>query len=242
VSESHIEAEPRTEFGKGAARRIRRAAKVPAVLYGHGGDPVHITLPGHTTMLALKHGGVNALLTIKVNGTEQLALPKQIQRDPIKGFLEHVDLVVVRRGEKVTVEVAVHVVGQAAPDTLISLDHPTLSVEAEATNIPTGFEVSVEGLRPGSQIHASDVQLPEGATLVTDPDALVVNVTAAPTVEQLEAELAEAEAEVGIVHEPTEEELAAEAAAAAEAGEGGEGGEGEASAPAGGAEGDQGES
>jgi large subunit ribosomal protein L25 len=237
VAEVRIAAEPRTEFGKGAARRVRRANKVPAVLYGHGAEVRHISLPGHELMLALKTQ--NALLTIELDGASELALPKAVQRDPIKGFLEHVDLVVVRRGEKVTVEVAVHVVGQAAPDTLISLDHQTLSVEAEATNIPTGFEVSVDGLRAGSQIHASDVQLPDGATLVTDPDALVVNVTAAPTAEQLEAELAEAEAEVGIVHEPTEEEQAAEAAAAeAAAGEG----DGESAAPASGAEGDQGES
>jgi large subunit ribosomal protein L25 len=241
VAEVRIAAEQRTEFGKGAARRVRRANKVPAVLYGHGADVRHISLPGHELMLALKVQ--NALLTIELDGQSELALPKAVQRDPIKGFLEHVDLVVVRRGEKVTVEVAVHVVGDAAPDTLVSLDHPTLSVEAEATNIPTGFEVSVEGLTPGSQIHASDVQLPDGATLVTDPDALVVNITAAPTAEQLEAELAEAEAEVGIVHEPTEEEQAAEAATAEAAGaEGGEGGEGDAAAPAGGAEGDQAES
>jgi large subunit ribosomal protein L25 len=239
VAEVRIAAEPRTEFGKGAARRVRRANKVPAVLYGHGAEVRHISLPGHELMLALKVQ--NALLTIELDGASELALPKAVQRDPIKGFLEHVDLVVVRRGEKVTVEVAVHVVGQAAPDTLISLDHPTLSVEAEATNIPTGFEVSVEGLTPGSQIHAGDVQIPEGATLVTDPEALVVNITAAPTVEQLEAELAEAEAEVGIVHEPTEEEAAEAEAAAAEAATG-EGGDGQAAAPEGGAEGDQDES
>jgi large subunit ribosomal protein L25 len=215
VAEVRIAAEPRTEFGKGAARRVRRANKVPAVLYGHGAEVRHISLPGHELMLALKVQ--NALLTIELDGASELALPKAVQRDPIKGFLEHVDLVVVRRGEKVTVEVAVHVVGQAAPDTLISLDHPTLSVEAEATNIPTGFEVSVEGLTPGSQIHAGDVQIPEGATLVTDPEALVVNITAAPTVEQLEAELAEAEAEVGIVHEPSDDDLAeAQVEAAAE--------------------------
>jgi large subunit ribosomal protein L25 len=238
VAEVRIAAEQRTEFGKGAARRVRRANKVPAVLYGHGAEVRHISLPGHELMLALKVQ--NALLTIELDGQSELALPKAVQRDPIKGFLEHVDLVVVRRGEKVTVEVAVHVVGQAAPDTLISLDHPTLSVEAEATNIPTGFEVSVEGRQAGSQIHASDVTLPDGATLVTDPGALVVNITAAPTAEQLEAELAEAEAEVGIVHEPTEEEQAAEAAAATEAAAGE--GDGDAPAPAGGAEGEQGES
>ena len=236
MSEVRIAAEPRTEFGKGAARRVRRAHRVPAVLYGHGADVRHISLPGHELMLALKTQ--NALLTIELDGKDELALPKAVQRDPIKGFLEHVDLVVVRRGEKVTVDVAVHIVGEAAPDSLVSLDHQTLSVEAEATHIPTGFEVSVEGLPVGSQIHAKDVQLPPGSTLVTDPEALVVNITAAPTAEEIEAELAEAEADVGIVQEPSDAEQA-EAAAA-------EGGEGQAAeAPAGeapAAEGDQAQS
>jgi large subunit ribosomal protein L25 len=218
VPEVRIAAESRTEFGKGAARRVRRANKVPAVLYGHGADVRHISLPGHELMLALKVQ--NALLTIEMDGKTELALPKAVQRDPIKGFLEHVDLVVVRRGEKVTVEVAVHVVGNSAPDTLVHLEQNTLSVEAEATHIPTGLEVSVERLRAGSQIHASDVTLPPGATLVTDPEALVVNITASQTEEQLEAELAEAEAEVGIVHEATDEEQAAEAAASPESGDG----------------------
>jgi large subunit ribosomal protein L25 len=172
-------------------------------------------------MLALKTP--NVLLTLDIEGTDQLALPKDVQRDPIKGFLEHVDLVVVRRGEKVTVEIGIHVTGEAAPETLVNLDTTTLSVEAEATNIPTGVDVSVEGLGVGDQIHAKDVTLPEGVTLVTDEDALVVNITAAPTAEQLEAELAEAEAEVGIVHEATDEEQAAEAEAATE-GEGAESG------------------
>ncbi len=220
MSEVRIAAESRTEFGKGAARRIRRDNKVPAVLYGHGTEPRHISLPGHELMLALKTA--NVLLTLDIEGKDQLALPKDVQRDPIKGFLEHVDLVVVRRGEKVTVEIAIHVTGDAVPETLVNLDTTTLSVEAEATSIPTGVDVSVEGLGVGDQIHAKDVSLPSGVTLVTDPDALVINVTAAPTAEQLEAELAEAEAEVGIVHEPTEEEQAAEAEAAAE-GAGGEG-------------------
>jgi large subunit ribosomal protein L25 len=236
VSEVRIAAEQRTEFGKGAARRVRRAHKVPAVLYGHGAEVRHISLPGHELMLALKTQ--NALLTIELDGKDELALPKAVQRDPIKGFLEHVDLVVVRRGEKVTVDIAVHVVGEAAADTLVSLDHPTLSVEAEATHIPTGLEVSIEGLPVGSQIHAKDVQLPQGSTLITDPEALVVNISAAPTAEEIEAELAEAEADVGIVQEPSDAEQA-EAAAA-------EGGEGEAAeAPAGeapAAEGDQAES
>jgi large subunit ribosomal protein L25 len=216
VSEVRISTEPRTEFGKGAARRVRRANRVPAVLYGHGTDPRHISLPGHELMLALKTP--NVLLLLETGDGEQLALPKSVQRDPIKGFLEHVDLVVVNRGEKVVVEVPVHIVGEAAAETLVTTEHTALSVEAEATHIPTGFEVSVEGLPVGSQIHAKDVTLPDGVTLVTDPEALVANVTPATTAEQLEAELAEAEAEVGIVHEPSDEETAAatEAAEAAE--------------------------
>ena len=225
MSEVRIAAEPRTEFGKGAARRIRRDNKVPAVLYGHGTDPRHISLPGHELMLALKTP--NVLLTLDLDSGDELALPRDVQRDPIKGFLEHVDLVVVKRGEKVVVEIPVHLVGEAAPETLVNLDLTTLSIEAEATHIPTGVDVSIDGMGVGDQIHASDVKLPEGATLATDPEALVVNISAAPTAEQLEAELAEAEAEVGIVQEPSDEE---QAAAAAEAGEGepaAEAGEGE---------------
>ncbi len=213
MAEVKIQAESRSEFGKGAARRIRRADKVPAVLYGHGTDPVHITLPGHDTMLALKTA--NALLAIEIEGGDShLALPKQIQRDPIKGFIEHVDLVIVRRGEKVTVDITLHVEGEAAADTLVVTEHPQITVEAEATHIPEGVTVSVEGLDVGAQIHASDLELPVGTTLVTDPDTLVVNITAAPTAEQLEAELAEAEAEAGIEREE-HEETAEEAAAAA---------------------------
>ncbi|MGH8893593.1 MAG: 50S ribosomal protein L25/general stress protein Ctc, partial [Actinomycetes bacterium] len=207
MSEVRIAAESRTEFGKGAARRIRRANKVPAVLYGHGTDPRHISLPGHELMLALKTP--NVLLTLDLDGGDELALPRDVQRDPIKGFLEHVDLVVVRRGEKVTVEIPVHVVGDAAPETLVNVGLTALSVEAEATHIPTGVDVTIDGLGVGAQIHAKDISLPSGATLVTDAEALVLAITAAPTAEQLEAELAEAEAEVGIVHEPSAEEAAA---------------------------------
>ena len=217
--ESNITAEPRTEFGKGAARRIRRAAKVPAVLYGHGTDPVHITLPGHDTMLALKHGGANALLTITVNGAEQLALPKQIQRDPIKGFLEHLDLLIVRKGEKVTVEIPVHLVGEADPDALIVTEISTITVEAEATHIPEYVEVSIEGLNVGDQILAKDLTVPAGSTVLLDDDALVINVTHAPTAAEVEEELAEAEAEVGIERDEPEEE-AAEAAQGEESTEG----------------------
>ena len=218
-ADSNITAESRTEFGKGAARRIRRAAKVPAVLYGHGTDPVHITLPGHDTMLALKHGGANALLTITLDGAEQMALPKQIQRDPIKGFLEHLDLLIVRKGEKVTVEIPVHLVGEADPDALVVTEISTITVEAEATHIPEYVEVSIEGVKVGDQILAKDLTVPAGSTVLLDEDALVINVTHAPTAAEVEEELAEAEAEVGIERDESDEE-AAEAAEGEESGEG----------------------
>ncbi len=212
MSETKLQAESRNEFGKGAARRIRRDNKVPAVLYGHGTDPVHITLPGHDTMLALKHGGANALLSIDLDGTKQLVLPKQVQRDPIKGFLEHLDLIIVRKGEKVTVDVPVHTVGDAAPETLVTLENATLSLEAEATHIPEVIEVSIEGAQVGTQILAKDLVLPSGSTLHADDDLLIVNVTAAPTAEEVEEELAEAEAEVGIERDESDDELAEAAA------------------------------
>ena len=214
-SEVKIVAESRTEFGKGAARRIRRDAKVPAVLYGHGSDPVHITLPGHDLMLALK--SANALLAIELDGDSQLALPKQVQRDPIKGFIEHADLILVRRGEKVTVDVPLVLNGEPAPETLVTVDHQTIEIEAEATHIPESVEVDIDGLAVGTQILAKDLVLPEGSTLVLDEEALVVNFTAAPTAEEVEAELAEAEAEVGIEHDLSDEELEAQAT---EAGDG----------------------
>jgi large subunit ribosomal protein L25 len=221
TADSNITAEPRTEFGKGAARRIRRADKVPAVLYGHGTDPQHITLPGHDTMLALKHGGANALLTISVDGKEQMALPKQIQRDPIKGFLEHLDLIIVRKGEKVTVDIPVHLVGDPNPDALIVTETSLVSVEAEATHIPEYIEVSIEGLNVGDQILAKDLRVPSGSTVLLDDEHLIVNVTHAPTAEELEEELAEAEAEAGIEREESEE-VAGEGEGAE--GEGAEGG------------------
>ncbi len=215
-------AEKRTEFGKGAARKLRRAGNIPAVMYGHGTEPVHISLPGHDTMMALKH--VNALLTIVVDGDEQLALAKDVQRDPIRPVIEHVDLVVIRRGEKVTVDVPVHLAGEAAPETVVTLDHNTLQLLVLATDIPESVVVSVEGVQAGTQILAAQVALPSGAELVTDGEALVVNITQAISAEALEAELAEAEAEAGIEHEAPE---------AAEAAEGAEGAEGEAAeAPA----------
>ena len=204
-----IAAEARTEFGKGAARRIRRADKVPAVIYGHGNDPIHITLPGHATMMALKHGGSNALLELDVEGTTQLALTKQVQVDPIRRHLEHIDFVAVRKGEKVTVDIPVHLIGDAAPETLVVLENSVVSVEAEATHIPEYIEFSIAGAPIGTQIHASDLDLPEGSLLLTDPEILIVNITNAPTAEEVEAELEEAEAEAGIEREETDEDIAA---------------------------------
>jgi large subunit ribosomal protein L25 len=201
-SEVKIQAEPRTEFGKGAARRIRRSNKVPAVLYGHGSNPVHVTLPGHDLMLALKTA--NALLSIELDGTSQLALPKQVQRDPIKGFIEHADLILVRRGEKVTVDVRVVVVGEAAPETLVSVEHNTVPIQAEATNLPDAIEVDVEGLEAGTQILAKDLVLASGSTLSLDEDSLIVNISAAQTAEELEADIAEAEADLGVEHDQPE--------------------------------------
>jgi large subunit ribosomal protein L25 len=216
MSEELIKAEPRTEFGKGAARRIRRADKIPAVIYGHGTDPIHVTLPGHDTMMAIKHRGANAVLNIDIEGRNQLALTKQVQADPIKGFIEHVDFVAVRKGEKVTVDIPIHLIGEAKSDALVVTEINTVSVEAEATNIPEYIEVSIEDAEVGTQIHASDLQLPEGSTLLTDDEALVVNITHAPTAEEVEAELEEAEADAGIEHEAPE--AAAEEGAPAEEG------------------------
>ncbi|MFG2053707.1 50S ribosomal protein L25/general stress protein Ctc [Micromonospora sp. NPDC048930] len=205
MSEVKISAEPRTEFGKGGARRTRRAGKVPAVLYGHGEKPKHIALPAREFAAAIRKGGANQLFAIEVSdGTQVLALPKAIQRDPIKDTFEHVDLLLVRRGEKVTVEVPVQLTGEPAGDTLIVHDHDTLSVTADATRVPDHLEASIAGAEPGVQVTAADVQLPAGVELAADPELPVATVTAAPTAEQLEATLPEveeaeeeAEAEVG---------------------------------------------
>ncbi len=219
MSEVKISAEPRTEFGKGGARRTRRAGKVPAVLYSHGEKPKHIALPAREFAAAVRRGGANQLFAIEVSdGTQVLALPKAIQRDPIKDTFEHVDLLLVRRGEKVTVEVPVQLVGEAAKDTLIVHDHDTLSVTAEATNVPDHLEASIEGLESGNQVTAGDVKLPAGVELAVDSELTVAAVTPAPTAAQLEATLPEveeaaeeAEAEVG---EVTESSAGAEAPAA----------------------------
>jgi large subunit ribosomal protein L25 len=216
-NETKLQAESRTEFGKCAARRIRRADKVPAVLYGHGTDPLHITLPGHDTMMALKHGGANALLSIELDGESQLALPKQVQKDPLKGFLEHLDLLIVRRGEKVTVEIPIVVTGDSAPETLVTVEHNSVSIEAEATHIPESIEVSVEGAEAGTQIFAKDLTLAPGSTLQLDEDTLVVHVSVAKEIaleEPEEAEAAEgaeaAEAAAAEAAEETAEDTASE--------------------------------
>ena len=199
------QAQSPTPVGKGAARRIRRDNKIPAVVYGHGNDPVHVTLPGHATMMALKHGGANALLELDIDGTSQLALTKQVQVDPIRRVIEHVDFVAVRKGEKVTVDVAINVVGEAGPDTLVVLENQTVQVEAEATTIPEQIDVDIDGLPAGTQILASQLSLPTGTTLLVDGETLVVNVTEQISAEALEAELEEAEAEAGIEREESEE-------------------------------------
>jgi large subunit ribosomal protein L25 len=216
VPEFRMAAAPRTEFGKGGARRTRRAGQVPAVLYGHGDKPRHISLPAREFAHALRtDAGMNVLLRLELDGSSELALPKAIQRDPVRGDIEHVDLLLVSLGEKVRVDVAIHLVGEPPRDAIVDQQLTTLSVEAEATTIPQGFDVDITGLEVGSSIHARDVTLPAGVSLQADPEALVVHVLPAPTAAQLEAELAAAQAELGVPAPP-----AAEEAAPAEAGEG----------------------
>ncbi|WP_225845294.1 50S ribosomal protein L25/general stress protein Ctc [Streptomyces sp. HPF1205] len=187
MAEVKIAAEPRTEFGKGAARRVRRANKVPAVIYGHGADPKHVSVPGHELLLALRTP--NVLISLQIDGSSELVIPKAVQRDPIKGFLEHVDLLAVKRGEKVTVEVPVVTEGELAPGGNL-LEHilGALPVEAEATHIPESVAVSVEGLEAGASILAKDIELPRGTTLAVEEDAVVLQVVAAQAEAVEEAE------------------------------------------------------
>ncbi|BCM67412.1 MULTISPECIES: 50S ribosomal protein L25/general stress protein Ctc [Streptomyces] len=192
MSEVKLSAETRTEFGKGAARRIRRENKVPVVLYGHGSDPLHLTLPGHDLLLALRTP--NVLISLDIDGkTNELAIPKAVQRDPLKGFLEHVDLLLVKRGEKVTVDIPVHTEGELAPGGNL-LEHvlDALPVEAEATHIPEAVTVSIEGLEAGASVHAKDITLPNGVSLAVDADAVVLQVLQAQA-EETEGETAEGE-------------------------------------------------
>ena len=189
MSEVKISAEPRTEFGKGGARRTRRAGLVPAVLYGHGEKPRHIALPAREFAAAIRHGGMTQAFNIEISdGTTALAIPKAIQRDPIRDTFDHVDLLIVRRGEKVTVEVPVQLVGTPARNTLVLHEHDRLAVLADATRLPDHVEVSIEGLDAGSKVTAADVKLPAGVELAADPELAVATVTVAPSEEQMQAE------------------------------------------------------
>ena len=214
MSEVKISAEVRTEFGKGGARRTRRAGLVPAVLYGHGEKPRHIALPAREFAAAIRHGGMTQAFAIEISdGSSALALPKAIQRDPIRDTFDHVDLLIVRRGEKVTVDIPVQLTGEPARNTLVITENDRLSVLADATRLPDRLEVSIEGLEAGSRVSAADVTLPEGVELAADPETVVAMVAAAPTEEQMAGETAEA------AEEPAEgaEEAAAPEAATAEA-------------------------
>jgi large subunit ribosomal protein L25 len=203
MPEIRIAAEPRTEFGKGAARRIRRSDRVPAVVYGHGTAPLHVSLPEHELMLALKHA--NVLLELDLETGRELTLPKSVQRDPVRMTLEHVDLVIVKRGERVVVEVSVRVTGTPASGGVIDQAHPTVTVEASATAIPAEIVVDLDRAEPGTAIHASDLPLPEGTTMALDPETLVVHVLA-PQVEAPEPEVETLIPEGEVVEEePTEE-------------------------------------
>jgi large subunit ribosomal protein L25 len=202
----------RTETGKGASRRARRNGKVPAVLYGHGSDPQHLELDAHDLSAVLRHSGTNAVLTLDINGKEQLALTKALEIHPIRRNIQHADLLVVRRGEKVTVEVNVVVEGDAVPGTLVTQDANTITVEADVQSIPEHLTVSVEGADIGTQFTAGSITLPSGVSLISDPDTLVVNVVAAPTAEDLEGEGAGEAAE-----EPAGEAAEGEGEAAEEA-------------------------
>ncbi|WP_395728477.1 50S ribosomal protein L25/general stress protein Ctc [Nakamurella sp.] len=205
MSEVRLIAESRTEFGKGFARRIRRAGKVPAVLYGHGTDPRHLSLDAREFAHALK-GGANTVLTLQLDGGDELALPKSVVRHPLRDYFEHVDLLLIRRGEKVTVDIPVVLEGDAAAGTLVLTDLTTLSVEVEAMSIPESLVVDLTGAEAGTQFLAGDVPLPAGAGLITDPEALVVSVQTAPTAEELDAETEAAEADAGVVRDEPQAE------------------------------------
>jgi large subunit ribosomal protein L25 len=221
VSEVRLSAETRTEFGKGGARRTRRAGKIPAVIYGHGADPRHVSLPAREFANAVRHGGANVLLTLDLGGEEQLAIPKAIQRHAIKGTYDHVDLLAVRRGEKVTIDVPLAISGEVAAGGLLAQEHTSVSLEAEATNLPTEIPVSIDDLKIGDQIVAGDLTLPSGATLISDPTQVLLAMNEAPTEAEIEAELAEAAEELGIVEDQAEgEEAEGEGAEAGTEGDG----------------------
>jgi len=175
MSENKMAASYRKEFGKGAARKLRAAGHIPAVIYGHGEDPTHVSLPGHETTLLVRKA--NALIDLTIEGDDKLVLVKDVQRDPVRQVIEHLDLVVIRKGEKVTVDVAIHVEGEPFSGTMVQLENQTVSLEADAINIPEFILVSVDGLEEGAQIHAGALQIPEGSSLLTDPEALILAIT-----------------------------------------------------------------
>ncbi|MET8425176.1 50S ribosomal protein L25/general stress protein Ctc [Nocardia sp. NPDC004860] len=190
-----LEATVRTEFGKGAARRTRRDGNVPAVLYGHNEEPQHLSVNAQAFAAILREHGTNAVLNLDINGKKQLALTKSVVVHPIRRYIEHADLLIVRRGEKVTADVLVALVGDAAPGTLVTQDATTLSIEAEALNIPESIEVSIEGAEAGTQITAGQIELPKGVALAGDAEALIVNIIAAPAAAEEEAAASEEAAE-----------------------------------------------
>ena len=194
MADNHVAVETRTSFGKGAARKLRASGKIPAVVYGHGADPLHVALPAHETTLIARRA--NALIELKMTDGEQLVLIKDVQRDPVRQIIEHLDLVIVRKGEKVTVDIAVHVEGEPMSGTMVQMDHSSITVEAEATHIPEYVSVTVDGLEEGSQIHAGELSLPDGSTLVSDPEALILSIQLPPKVVEPEPD-AVAEGEAG---------------------------------------------
>lgn len=206
---NHLLTEVRESFGKGAARKIRAGGKIPAVIYGHGTDPQHVTLPGHEVSLILRKS--NQVLELDIQGKVTLALVKDVQKDPVRQIIEHIDLIVVRKGEKVTVDVPVHLEGESASGTSVNQDANTISLEVEATHIPESVVVSIEGLEEGAQVHAKDVALPPGATLITDPETLIVGITG-ETAQDLGEEPEAPAAEGATAEEAAAEEAPAEGA------------------------------
>jgi large subunit ribosomal protein L25 len=208
--DTKVHAELRENFGKGFARRLRAAGKIPAVIYGHGTDPVHVALPGHQVALLIRRA--NAVLELDVAGSHQLTLVKDVQKDPVHQVIEHIDLLVVKKGEKVQVEIPVNVVGEPAPGTIANLDAQTITLEVEATHIPQNVEVDVEGLEDGTHITAADLKLPKGASLAAEPETLIVAISVPAATLAAEDEIAEADAEVAAEQSEAAEESKDESA------------------------------
>jgi large subunit ribosomal protein L25 len=193
-TDTKVVAEVRENFGKGYARRLRATGQIPAVIYGHGTDPVHVSLPGHQVGLLIRRA--NVVLELDVAGEQRLTLVKDVQKDPVHQIIEHIDLLVVKKGEKIQVDVPVNVIGESAPGTLVNLDATSVLLEVEATHIPQGIEVDVDGLEDGTHITAADLKLPKGASLAGDPETLIVAISVPVAALEAEEEIAEADAEV----------------------------------------------